>query len=100
MTPRPHARIDVCGTEGKEEQMRRIVVLVATLTTLLLGPAAQADPQPATADHNCTVTGASIPPGPPARVGVVTVTPSANSGHGVVAAATVPGPCGAPGFNK
>jgi hypothetical protein len=81
--------------------MRRIVVLVATLTTFLfVGPAAQADPQPATADHNCTVTGASIPPGPPASVGVVTVTPSPNSGQGVVATATVPGPCGAPGFNK
>jgi hypothetical protein len=81
--------------------MKRIVVLVATLTTfLLVGPAAQADPQPATVDHNCTVTGASIPPGPPASVGVVTVTPSASSGQGVVATATVPGPCGAPGFNK
>jgi len=81
--------------------MKRIVVLAAAWTTLLLvGPAARADPQPATADHNCTVTGASIPPGPPASVGVVTVTPSANSGQGVVATATVPGPCGAPGFNK
>jgi hypothetical protein len=81
--------------------MRRIVVLAAALTTLLLaGPAAQADPQPATADHNCTVTGASIPPGPPASVGAVTVTPSANSGQGFVATVTVPGPCGAPGFNK
>ena len=81
--------------------MKRIAVLAATLTTfLLVGPAAQADPQPATVDHDCTVSGASIPPGPPARVGVVTVTPSANSGQGVVATATVPGPCGAPGFNK
>ena len=81
--------------------MRRIVVLAAALTTLLLaGPGAQADPQPATVDHDCTVTGASIPPGPPARVGALTVTPSANSGQGVVATAMVPGPCGAPGFNK
>jgi hypothetical protein len=81
--------------------MRRIVVLVATLTTfLLVGAAAQADPQPATVAHDCTVVGASIPPGPPAKVGAITVTPSPNSGQGVVATATVPGPCGAPGFNK
>lgn len=81
--------------------MKRMFALPATLTVLLIvGPAAQADPQPATADHTCTELGATIPPGPPDKVGVINITPSANSGQDVTATATVPGPCGAPGFNK
>jgi hypothetical protein len=81
--------------------MRFLLLLVAAATlSLVLALPVSADPEPATVQLNCTQPGATIPPGPPEREGQIVVTPSPNSGQGPTVTTFVPGPCGAPGFNR
>ena len=81
--------------------MRFVLLLIAATTlSLMLALPASADPEPATVQLTCTEPGATIPPGPPDRAGSIVVTPSANSGQGPTVTIFVPGPCGAPGFNR
>jgi hypothetical protein len=81
--------------------MRFVLLLVATATaSIVLALPALADPAPATVQLTCTEPGATIPPGPPEKAGLIVITPSPNSGQGPTVTMFVPGPCGAPGFNR
>jgi hypothetical protein len=71
------------------------VVTVLVAAAALAGPAS-ANPPPDRVTEDCTSFG-SLPPGPPPRVGQITVTSA--SGH-VTTPPLVPGPCSAPGWLK
>jgi hypothetical protein len=70
-----------------------VTVLVAAVP---LAAPASADPPPERVTEECTSFG-SLPPGPPPKVGAITVTSA--SGH-VTSPPLVPGPCSAPGWQK
>jgi hypothetical protein len=68
-----------------------VVLLTALVAALVL--AAPAPAGPARGTQECTSFG-SLPPGPPPRVGVITVDPA--GGHITPMPPLVPGPCSAP----
>jgi hypothetical protein len=75
---------------------RLTAVLTVPVAAALLAAPAPADPPPERVIEDCTAHG-SLPPGPPPRVGQITVTSA--SGH-VTTPPLVPGPCSAPGWLK
>ena len=71
------------------------VITVAVAAAALAAPAS-ADSPPERVTQECTSYG-RLPPGPPPRVGAITVT---SAGGHVTRPPLVPGPCSAPGFLK
>lgn len=69
-----------------------VVVITALIAALVLAAPVSADPAEVTMD--CTSNG-SLPPGPPPRVGEITVVSASGN---VTTPPLVPGPCSAPGF--
>jgi hypothetical protein len=74
--------------------MKRRLVVVITAAIAALALAAPASAQPAEVSMDCTSFG-SLPPGPPPRVGEITVVSASGN---VTMPPLVPGPCSAPGF--